>query len=256
MTNTRTRTSKEVRVLEKSKNIVNIIMTFKKYLAELTATFGFVLLAAGSVLANNFTQGKLGVTGIALAHGLGLMAMIYAVMNVSGAHLNPAVTIAMWATKKIKTKEGVGYIISQLIGSAIAGLFLLWIFPNGKAVNFGAPALASGITLFGGILIEAVFTFLLVLTVYGVAVDKRSPPGPIGLAIGVIVVVALLVAGPLTGAALNPARAFGPALVAGFWTNHLVYWIGPIIGAVIAGLAYNNLLLGKEVKKEKLIKSK
>ena len=226
-------------------------MTFKKYLAELIATFGFVFLAAGSVLANEVTKGNLGVTGIALAHGLALMAMIYAVMNVSGAHLNPAVTVAMWATKKIKTKEGFWYIVAQLIGSAIAGLFLLWIFPNGKVVNFGAPALASGITLFEGILIEAVFTFFLVLTIYGVAVDKRSPPGPIGLAIGVIVIVALLVAGPLTGAALNPARAFGPALAAGFWTNQFIYWIGPIIGAIIAGLIYNNLLLGKEVKTKK-----
>lgn len=226
-------------------------MAYKKYLAELVATFGFVFLAAGSVLTNQFTQGKLGNTGIALAHGLALMAMVYAVMNVSGAHINPAVTIAMWFTKKINARDGIGYIIAQLIGSAIAGLFLLWIFPNGKAINFGAPALASGITLFGGILIEAVFTFLLVLTIYGVAVDKRSPPGPIGLAIGVIVIVALLVAGPLTGAALNPARAFGPALVAGFWRNQIVYWIGPIIGAVIAGLVYNNLLLNREIKTKK-----
>ena len=226
-------------------------MGYKKYLAELVATFGFVFLAAGSVLTNQFTQGRLGITGIALAHGLALMAMVYAVMNVSGAHINPAVTVAMFVTKKINAKDGISYIIAQLIGSAIAGLFLLWIFPNGKAVNFGAPALASGITLFGGILIEAVFTFFLVLTIYGVAVDKRSPPGAIGLAIGVIVIVALLVAGPLTGAALNPARAFGPALVAGFWTNQFIYWIGPIIGAVIAGLVYNNLLFGKDVKSKK-----
>ena len=218
---------------------------FKKYLAELIATFGFVFLAAGSVLTNEFTEGKLGVTGIALAHGLALMAMIYTVMSVSGAHLNPAVTAAMWATKKIKTKEGFWYIVAQLIGSAIAGLFLVLIFPNGRAINFGAPALASGITLFGGILIEAVFTFLLVVTIYGTAVDKRSPTASIGLAIGVIVIVALLIAGPLTGAALNPARAFGPALVAGFWTNQFVYWIGPIIGALIAGLVYNHLLLEK-----------
>ena len=228
------------------------LLEFKKYLAELVATFGFVFLAAGSVLTNQFTQGKLGNTGIALAHGLALMAMVYAVMNVSGAHINPAVTVAMWVTKRIKTKDGISYIIAQLIGSAIAGFFLLWIFQNGgKAVNFGAPALASGVTLFNGILIEAVFTFFLVFTIYGVAVDKRAPQGAIGLAIGVIVIVALLVAGPLTGAALNPARAFGPALVAGFWTHQYIYWIGPIIGAVIAGLVYNNLLLGREIKTKK-----
>ena len=228
-----------------------VLLELKKYLAELVATFGFVFLAAGSVLANEFTQGRLGNTGIALAHGLSLMAMIYAVMNISGAHLNPAVTIALWVTKKIKTKESIGYIVSQLIGSAVAGLFLLWMFPNGKSANFGAPALASGVTIFGGILIEVVFTFLLVLTIYGVAVDKRAPQGPIGLAIGVIVIVALLVAGPLTGAALNPARSFGPALVAGFWIHQYIYWIGPIIGAVIAGLVYNNLLLGREIKAKK-----
>ena len=110
-------------------------MEFKKYLAELVATFGFVFLAAGSVLTNQFTQGRLGITGIALAHGLALMAMIYAVMSVSGAHINPAVTIAMWVTKKINAKDGISYVIAQLIGSAIAGLFLLWIFPNGKTIN-------------------------------------------------------------------------------------------------------------------------
>ena len=109
----------------------------------------------------------------------------------------------------------------------------------------GAPSLGINITPFGGILIETILTFLLVFTIFGVVIDKRSPKETTGLAIGSVVLASVLVFGPLTGAALNPARAFGPALVSGFWKNHFVYWIGPVIGGIIAGLLYNNLLLGK-----------
>lgn len=205
-------------------------MQFRKCFAELTGTFGFIFLAAGSVLTNQFAQGMLGSIGIALAHGLALMAMVYAVVNLSGAHLNPAVTIAMWSAKKIKTKEAFGYIISQLIGSAIAAYFLAWIFPLQKVLHLGAPALGMNVTFFGAILIEGILTFLLALTVFGIS-DKNHA----GIALGAVLAGAVLVGGPLTGAALNPARAFGPALASGFWDNHLVYWIGPVIGAVIAG---------------------
>jgi len=206
-----------------------IFMQFRKYLAELTGTFGFIFLAAGSVLTNQFTQGMLGNIGIALAHGLALTAMIYAVVSISGAHLNPAVTIAMWAARKIKANEAVGYIISQLIGSVIAAYLLAWIFPLQKALHLGAPALGMNVTFFGAVLIEGLLTFLLALTVFGIS-DRNHA----GIALGAVLAGAVLVGGPLTGAALNPARAFGPALASGFWNNHLVYWIGPVIGAMIA----------------------
>ena len=215
-------------------------MQFRKYLAELIGTFGFIFLAAGSVLTNQFAQGVIGNIGIALAHGLALMAMVYAVVSISGAHINPAVTIAMWATRKIKTKDACWYILSQLIGSVIAAILLAWIFPLQKVLNLGAPALGINVTFFGAILIEIVLTFLLALAVFGVS-DKNH----VGLALGAVLTGAVLVGGPLTGAALNPARAFGPALVSGFWKNHLVYWIGPVVGAVMAGWLHT-LLKKKE----------
>ncbi|MBI1935882.1 aquaporin [Candidatus Woesearchaeota archaeon] len=205
-------------------------MQFRKYLAELIATFGFVFLAAGSVLTNQFVESLLGNVGIALAHGLALMAMVFVFAGISGAHINPAVTIAMWSRSKIKTNDALGYIISQLIGSAIAAFCLWLIFPLEKILHLGGPALGINITFIGAILIEAVLTFFLALIVFEVS-DKNS----IGIAIGAFLAAAVLVAGPLTGAALNPARAFGPALISGFWKNHLVYWIGPVAGALLAG---------------------
>jgi MIP family channel proteins len=214
-------------------------MQYKKYLAELVATFGFVFLAAGSVLTNQYVTGLLGNVGIALAHGLALMAMVYAVVSISGAHINPAITVAVWVTKKIKAKDAIGYVISQLTGSLIAAALLAWIFPFEKVLHLGAPALGINVTFFGAILIEALLTFLLAFTIFGIA-DKNHA----GLAIGAMLTGAVLVGGPLTGAAVNPARAFGPALVSGFWKNHLVYWIGPVVGAVIAGWLY--MLLKKK----------
>jgi len=212
----------------------------KKYLAELISTFALVFVGAGAILANN------GITGVALAHGLVLMSMIYATAHISGAHINPAVTIGMWIAKKINTKDGIFYIIAQLLGASIAGYLLLAIFPNGLDANLGATSLASNITVGMGILIEAILTFFLVFTIFGVAVDKRGHNGAFGLAIGLVLTFDILVGGNLTGAAMNPARSFGPALASGFWSNHLVYWVGPIIGSVIAALTYNKLLLNKK----------
>jgi len=213
---------------------------FKKYLAELIATFSLVFIGAGAILTGN------NLIGVALAHGLVLMAMIYATAHISGAHINPAVTIAMWVTKKINTKDGIFYIIAQLLGAAIAGYALLTIFPNSTELHLGATALAPNITIGMGILIEAILTFFLVFTIFGVAVDKRGSNSAFGLAIGLVLTFDILFGGSLTGASMNPARSFGPALASGFWNNHLVYWIGPIIGSIAAGLIYNNFLLKRK----------
>ena len=217
---------------------------FKKYLVESISTFSLVFIGAGAILAGN------NLIGVALAHGLVLMSMIYATAHISGAHVNPAVTIGMWVTKKINTKNGFFYIISQLLGAAIASYLLLAIFPNSPAeMHLGATALAANISIGTGILIEAILTFFLVFTIFAVAVDKRGKTGAFGLAIGLVLTFDILVGGSLTGAAMNPARSFGPALASGFWNNHLVYWIGPLIGSIVAALVYNNLLL----KKNKLV---
>jgi len=213
----------------------------KKYLAEFIATFTLIFVGAGSILAGN------NLTGIAFAHGLAIMVMVYATAHISGAHINPAVTIGMWVTKKINTKDGVFYIIAQLLGGVLGAFLLKIFFVNAdSSLNLGATTLASGVSFFNGVFIEAVLTFLLVFVIFAVAVDKRAPAGFYGLAIGMVITFDILVGGPLTGAAMNPARAFGPALVSGYFVNHLVYWIGPIVGGIAGALVYNNYLLKKK----------
>jgi MIP family channel proteins len=221
-------------------------MDLTKYLAEAVATFALVFIGAGAVAANATYNGSLGLTGIALAHGLVLMSMVYATRHISGAHVNPAVTIAMLVTKKMQIKDGAGYIVFQLLGAAIAGLFLSVIFASAPAsVHLGVTDLAAGISPSTGMLLEAVLTFFLVFVIFAVAVDSRGLADVSGLAIGLVLTFDILVGGLLTGAAMNPARAFGPAIASGYWTTQAVYWIGPVVGAVIAALIYDRIFLKK-----------
>lgn len=221
-------------------------MDLTKYLAEAIATFALVFIGAGVVAANATYNGALGLVGIALAHGLVLMSMVYATRHISGAHINPAVTIAMLATKKMQPKEGIVYIAFQLIGAAIAGLLLSVIFASAPAsVHLGVTDLAANVSVPNAILLEAVLTFFLVFVVFAVAVDQRGLPDISGLSIGLVLTFDVLVGGSLTGAAMNPARAFGPAFASGYWITQPVYWIGPIAGAVIAALIYDRVFLKK-----------
>lgn len=214
--------------------------TWQKYVAEALGTFVFVFIAAGSVLANWQTGGTLGAVGVALAHGVALAAMIYALWHISGAHLNPAVTVALWATGHVKTLVGIGYIVAQLVGSVIAALFLKVVFAGMSPQYYlGDTVLGQGVTPGMGILVEALFTFFLVWTFFGTVVDKRHSSGFGGLMVGLILTSAVMVSGHFTMSALNPARSFGPALVASHWTNHFVYWVGPIVGALCAAFLYH-----------------
>ncbi len=216
----------------------------KKYTAEFLGTFALVFIGAGVVLITTLTNGTPGLIGIALAHGLVLMAMIYALSHISGAHFNPAVTIAMLATKRIDVKNAAAYVFSQLLGASIAGLALAALFSQvRREVIYGFPAIIS---LEFGIPVEAILTFFLVLTIFGVAVDNRAPKGFHGLAIGSVLIFDILFGGVLTGAAMNPARAFGPALASGIWNTQIIYWVGPIIGALVAAFVYEHLLLDKK----------
>lgn len=214
----------------------------KKYIAEFIGTFALVFIGAGSVATNYVSDGALGLVGIAAAFGLIVMAMIYATGHISGTHINPAVTIPLLISKKIGAKDAAGYIVAQLAGATTAGFVLKAIFPTAvAAVNLGTTGLGADVTFGTGILIEAILTFLLVFTIYGAAVDSRASPELAGFAIGMVVLSDILVGGPLTGASMNPARTFGPALASGYWANHLVYWIGPIVGGVVAGLTYEGI---------------
>ena len=204
----------------------------------------FVFIGAGSIVTNTYLHGTVGLIGIALAHGLALSLVISIFGATSGAHINPAVTIGFLVTRRIMRLLGVVYIVAQLAGAALAGLLLQAFFPDAvwQAAQLGTPGITPGVSPGIGILLEAVLTFFLLMAVFGTAVDERAPKIG-GFGIGLMVLVDILVGGPLTGAAMNPARTFGPALAGGFWDNHFVYWVGPIIGAVLASLFYEYVIL-------------
>jgi MIP family channel proteins len=214
--------------------------------AEGLGTFLFFFVGAGSVvlgdyLAANGGAGP-GLLGVALAHGLALAVLVSALGAVSGGHFNPAVTLAVWIMDRITPMRAGMYVVAQLVGALAAGLALKAVFADSwQASNIGTPALGAGITPAVGIGVEAVLTALLVLAVIGTAVDARAPKIG-GLAIGLAVAADILVGGPLTGAAMNPARWFGPAVAAGAYADWYVWWIGPAIGAAIAALIYRTTL--------------
>ena len=214
--------------------------------AEALGTFLFFFVGAGAVvlgdyLAANGGTGP-GLLGVALAHGLALAVLVSALGPVSGGHFNPAVTLGAWIMGKITPTRAALYVVAQLIGGLAAGLALKVVFADAwQASNLGTPALGAGITPALGIGIEAVLTALLMLAVIGTAVDPRAPKIG-GLAIGLAVAADILVGGPLTGAAMNPARWFGPAVAAGAYADWYVWWIGPAIGAAVAALIYRSTL--------------
>ncbi len=211
-------------------------------IAEAIGTFLFFFVGAGSIVLGTYLAASggegPGLLGVALAHGLALAVLVSALGPVSGAHFNPAVTLAVWIMGKISPMRAAAYVAAQLVGALAAGFALKAVFPDAwQGTNIGSPALGTGITPVLGIGIEAVLTALLVLTVIGTAVDSRAPKIG-GLAIGLAVAADILVGGPLTGAAMNPARWFGPAVAAGAFTDWYVWWIGPAIGAAVAALVY------------------
>lgn len=223
----------------------------KPAVAELIGTYALIFMGAGSIVA---TQGQ-NLVAIAFAHGLAIAVSVLSLGKISGGHFNPAVTIAILVTGKIGVTTAVIYIISQLLGAVLAGFSLVYFFPPGMVgtAALGNPALAPDLPLVSGIMIELVLTFFLVLVIFGTAVDSRGLGNLAGLAIGLTITMDILAAGALTGAAMNPARAFGTAvpgaLVIGggeFLANHVVYWVGPIIGGAFAGLLYDLLFLEKQ----------
>lgn len=222
------------------------MQNWKKYLAELLGTFLLIFMGAGSVIIGQ-TFGGSDLLAVAVAHGLAIMVGIYAFAHVSGAHFNPAVTVAMLATKRMRIMDGVSYIISQLLGAALAVLALKLTFIDLLVTEYGVPSLIGGLTPVSGIIIEAILTFVLVLVIFFVAVDQENTRSNVaGVAIGSAILIDILVGGPLTGAAMNPARWFGPALISNIWTNWYVYLVGPIIGSLLAAALYQLVYLRKK----------
>ena len=219
---------------------------WRKAMAELIGTGALIFIGAGSIIMHQYTGGGVGLVGIALAHGLTIGVMVSALGHISGGHFNPAVTAGIMATGRMKARDAFWYIGAQLLGGVIGALILKQCFPAAAiaATQLGTPMLAQGISMSNGIAIEMVLTFLLVFTVFATAVDPQGAFKSIaGFGIGTIITIDILAAGPLTGASMNPARTFGPALVGHVWAHHAVYWIGPIAGGVLAGLVYDNLFL-------------
>ena len=225
----------------------------RAWLAEGIATYALVFFGPLSIIvAISYFEESLttiSVLFISLAHGGIIGIMIYAFGHVSGAHINPAVTIPMMVIRKISIRDGIGYIALQVAGAVAAAATLLVIFPElGPAVNLGTQGGPSDIinnSAASGFAIEAILTFFLVVTIAMVAAHKKASPGWGGFAIGGMVFLAHLVAIPLTGASMNPARTFGPALVSWSWDFHWMYWAAPILGGVIAILLIKYIYLDK-----------
>jgi MIP family channel proteins len=210
-------------------------------IAEAVGTFMFISIGAGSIVANQMTAGAVGIVGIALAHGLALAVAVSAFGAISGGHFNPAVTLGLAIADKHPRERILTYWAAQLVGGLAAGIFLLVAFGHVPAAvdasHLGTPAVAVGLNPLTAIAIEAVLTLFLLWAVFGTAVSPNAPRIA-GFGIGLTVAADILVGGPLTGAAMNPARWFGPAAAARHFADWYVYWIGPLIGAALAGLTY------------------
>ncbi len=221
----------------------------QRSLAEALGTFLLVFIGAGagtyvsSLLKGDATSGLLLV---ALAHGLALLVAVYVIGNVSGAHVNPAVSIALASVGKLAWLDAVWYIVSQLIGATLGALGILVVFGKAPALTagLGATKFGSSVNPLQAAGVEALGAFILVLAIVGTAADKRSPAGWAGLVIGFALAAAIMVAGPATGASVNPARTFGPDVVLsifgkdGHWSQYWVYVAGPVVGGVVAAWLY------------------
>jgi len=219
---------------------VNPVDTLQRAIAEFVGTFALIFIGAGA--AAIYGQGD--IVGIAIATGLAIAVMVSAVGHISGGHFNPAVTLGFLVTRRIGPLHAVVYWVVQFGGAALAALMLKWFLPA-QSKPYGAPALNSIIDKGQGVAIEAVLTFFLVWVIFACAADPRGVFDKIaGLAIGGVITMGTLMAFVLTGAAMNPARAFGPELVANDWgDNWWIWYVGPFAGGVIAAVLYELLYL-------------
>ncbi len=218
-------------------------MNLKALLAEFIGTFALIFVGVGAIASDYLSGGHSGLVGIALAHGLTIAVMVSATAAVSGGHLNPAVTVGLFCAKKIDLENTLGYVAAQCLGAILAAAAIKLCIPGPalRAVGMGTPALGTGITAGMGLLTEIILTFFVVFVVYGTAVDQRAPKVG-GLFIGLTVALDILIGGPISGAAMNPARHLGPALLGGGWQNLWIYWVGPITGGILAATVYNRCL--------------
>lgn len=218
----------------------------RRSLAEAIGTFGFVFLGCASTISNFFPGARYDTLGVGLVHGAALGLFITAMMGISGGHLNPAVTLGLLSGKRIDGKSAGAYIVAQVAGAVLAAVMVRYTFPDAMArtSTLGAPTIANTISFGQAIAFEAIGTFILVSAVYGTIVAQEKPVLG-GFGVGIALLAIVLVIGPLTGAMVNPARAFGPAAVSGTWVGQAIWWIGPILGGLVAAQVWERALLKK-----------
>jgi len=216
-------------------------------LAEAVGTFFFFFIGMGAVVANQYAGGGSGLIGVAFAHGIALALMVSAFGYISGGHFNPAVSIGVLIAGKIEPAKAVMYIVAQLIGAVIAAYAVKMVFPDAAwtATHGAIPALGTDISVATGIGVEAILTAILLFMVLMTAVDERAPKIA-GFAIGLAIFMDILMGGPVTGAAMNPARWFGPAIATQDFTNWYVWIVGPVLGGIVATLLYRGIFIKKE----------
>ena len=219
---------------------------WRHFIAEFIGTFALVFIGGGAIITSPMLQVQAAVVNIAFAHGLILALLVTATMRISG-HLNPAVTAGFLVTRRIEPTMAVVYWIAQFMGAIIAAYALKSLYPaNTVAITkLGGQSISADINLTQAIALEAIATFFLVFVVFGTAVDPKAPKVG-GFAIGLTVTCGILGIGPLTGGSMNPARSFGPAVVMGSFEGQAAYWVGPLLGGIVAALLYDRVFLGRE----------
>jgi aquaporin Z len=217
--------------------------SFRHFVAEFVGTFALVFVGGGAIMASDLAKNPAAITQVALAHGLILALMVTATMRVSG-HLNPAVTAGFLVTRRIEPVMAMVYLIAQLLAAILAAYALRGLFPPevATASRLGGQSISIDVSTLQAIVLEFIATFFLVFVVFGTAVDPRAPKVG-GFAIGLTVAADILAIGPLTGASMNPARSFGPAVASGVFEGQAVYWIGPLLGGIAAALLYEALFI-------------
>ncbi|MGC4192298.1 MAG: MIP family channel protein [Thermomicrobiales bacterium] len=216
----------------------------QRMMAEVIGTFLLVFIGCGAVVTNTVNaDGASGLISIAFAFGFALMVIVYTIGRISGAHVNPAVTLSLAATGKFPMTEVVPYWVAQLVGSLIAAGVLRLTF--GNVANLGTAAPTD--TVMKAFVVEVAMTAVLVFTIYGAATDKRAPAAAAGLAIGGALLLNILVAGPISGGSVNPARSLGPAIISGHLSDIWIYLTAPFIGGLIAAFAFEAIRNDREI---------
>jgi aquaporin Z len=223
----------------------------RQAIVEFIGPFALMFIGGASIIiTQTWVQppqpiGADGLIAIALAHGLAIGLMVAAAGHISGGLYNPALTVGLVATRRMSVERGVIYIVSQLAGAVVAALALKVIFAPRLVdpVQLGVPAVGARYEVGAALFAEVIATFFLMYAVFGTAVDPRGPKAVASLVIGLVITIDVLAIGPVSGAAMNPSRAFGPALVQGEWADQWVYWVGPIVGALAAAFLYNYVIM-------------